>query len=362
MPNPMEDTLILVINPRSIYTRVAVYQGHSILFLKDIQYPDHELGRFSHYLEQVDYRTESILKELDDNGVCLDCIRAVVGRGGLLKPVESGIYHVNDKVLKDLQSEEYGEDPVNLGGIIAYKLASTWEDCKPLIVDPVVVDEFCQLARYTGHKLFEKKSIFHALNQKSMARKHAKALMKNYEDMKLIVAHLGSGISVGAHKYGKVIDSNQVLDGDGPFSPERTGSLPLGDVIRYCFRSGKTEDEVLNMIMHKGGLFSYLGTYSAYEVDKMVQEGDEEAAKVFEAMAYQVSKEIGGMYAVLESEVDGIIITGGIANSTWFVSKIIQRVKNMAPVHVYPGMREIESMAHRSLGAIQGEIKIMEYK
>lgn len=357
----MDNSLILVINPRSIYTRVAVYQGHSILFLKDIQHPDQELGRFSHYIEQVDYRTKSIFKELDDNGVCLDCIRAVVGRGGLLKPVESGIYLVNDRVLQDLQSEEYGEDPVNLGGIIAAQLSKHWRNCIPLIVDPVVVDEFCELARFTGHKEFEKKSIFHALNQKSMARKHAKALMRNYEDMRLIVAHLGSGISVGAHKYGKVIDSNQVLDGDGPFSPERTGSLPLGDIVRYCFRSGKTEDEVLDMIMHKGGIYSYLGTYSAYEVDKMVNQGDAYAAKVFEAMAYQVAKEIGAMYAVLESEVDGIIITGGIANSTWFVSKIIQRVRNMAPVHIYPGMREIESMAHRTLGALNGEVEIKNY-
>ena len=358
----MENTLILVINPRAVYTRVAVYQGHSILFLKDIQHPDQELGRFSHYLEQVKYRTERILKELDNNGVCLDCIRAVVGRGGLLKPVESGIYAVNERVIEDLKSEEYGEDPVNLGGIIAWELAKSQENCLPLIVDPVVVDEYCEFARFTGHKEFRKKSIFHALNQKAMARKHAKALMRDYKDMKLIVAHLGSGISVGAHKYGKVIDSNQVLDGDGPFSPERTGGLPVGDVVRYCFRSGKTEDEILDMIMHKGGLYSYLGTYSAYEVDKRVMAGDEEAAKVFEAMAYQVSKEIGAMYAVLESEIDGIIITGGIANSNWFVGKIIQRVKNMGPVHVYPGVREIESMAHRTLAAINGELEIKEYK
>ncbi|MBN2745186.1 MAG: butyrate kinase [Bacteroidales bacterium] len=357
----MENLLILVINPRAIYTRVAVYQGHSILFLKDIQHPDQDLGRFSHYLEQVEYRTSKIFQELKDNGVCLDCIRAVVGRGGLLKPIESGIYRVNEAMLRDLESEEYGEDPVNLGGLVAWKLSQHWDNCLPLIVDPVVVDEFCELARLTGHKLFQKKSVFHALNQKAMARKHAKAHMKNYEDLKLIVAHLGSGISVGAHKYGKVIDSNQVLDGDGPFSPERTGSLPLGDVVRYCFRSGKSEDEILNMIMHEGGLYSYLGTYSAYEVDKRVQSGDEEAAKVFEAMAYQVSKEIGAMYAALESEVDAIIITGGIANSTWFVSKIIQRVKNMAPVHIYPGMREIESMAHRTLGALNGEIELKEY-
>ncbi len=358
----MDDVLILVINPRAIYTRVAVYQGHSILFLKDIKHPDQELGRFSHYLEQVEYRASKILKQLDDNGICLDCIRAVVGRGGLLKPVESGIYAVNERVIEDLKSEEYGEDPVNLGGIIAYRLAASQPDCIPLIVDPVVVDEFEELSRFTGHKEFRKKSVFHALNQKAMARKHAKALMKDYKDMRLIVAHLGSGISVGAHKYGRVIDANQVLDGDGPFSPERTGGLPVGDVVRYCFRSGKSEDEILDMIMHKGGLYSYLGTYSAYEVNKRVMEGDEEAALVFEAMAYQVAKEIGAMYAVLESEIDGIIITGGIANSSWFVDKIIQRVKNMGPVHVYPGVREIESMAHRALAAVTGELEIKEYK
>ena len=223
----MENTLILIVNPRAIFTQVAVYQGHSILFLKDIQHHDQDLGRFSHYLEQVQFRSDSILQELSNNGICLDCLKAVVGRGGLLKPMESGIYYVDENVIRDLESQKYGDDPVNLGGIIAYRIANTQEDCVALMVDPVAIDEFCEFARFTGHKEFTKKSIFHALNQKAMARKHAQALMKDYKEMKLIVAHLGSGISVGAHKYGKVIDSNQVLDGDGPFSPERTGSLPM---------------------------------------------------------------------------------------------------------------------------------------
>lgn len=357
----MEETLILIVNPRAIYTRVAVYEGRSLLFLKDIQHPDYELGKFSHYLEQIEYRRDKILQQLDDNGVCLDCIKAVVGRGGLVKPVESGIYHINEAVIRDLKSKEFGEDPVNLGGILAYEFAKLQKECIPLMVDPVVVDEFCEFARYTGHKEFHRKSVFHALNQKAMARKHAQALMKKYSEMRLIVAHLGSGISVAAHLNGKVIDSNQVLDGDGPFSPERTGSLPLGDIIHYCFNSGKSESEIMDMIMHKGGLYSYLGTYSAYEVDKRITAGDEEAAKVFEAMAYQVAKEIGSMYAVLETDIDGIVITGGIANSHWFVEKIIKRVKNMGPVHVYPGMREIESMAHRTLAALNGDIEIKKY-
>jgi len=186
--------------------------------------------------------------------------------------------------------------------------------------------------------------------------------MREYKDMKMIVVHLGSGISVSAHEYGKVVDSNQVLDGDGPFSPERTGSLPTGDIVRYCFNSGKTETEVLNMIMHGGGLAAYLGTYSALEVDSRVNHDDPEAKKVFGAMAYQVCKEIGSMFAVLESEIDGIIITGGIANSRWFVNEIIKRVEKMGPVHVYPGVRELDSMAQRALEALRNEVEVLEYK
>jgi butyrate kinase len=229
------------------------------------------------------------------------------------------------------------------------------------VVDPSVVDEYNEFARYSGHPEFDRKSVFHALNQKATAKRHAKALMRNYEDMNLIVAHLGSGISVGAHEKGRVVDANQVLDGDGPFGPERTGGLPTGDLVRYCFRSGKTEAEILDMVMNKGGLFSYLGTYSAMEVDRMVKDGDEKAAQVFEAMAYQVAKEIGAMYAVLKSNVDGILITGGIANSSWFVSKILQRVEGMGPVHVYPGVMELDSMAQSALHALRGDIEVIQY-
>lgn len=358
----MNQDLILVINPRAIYTRIAVYQNYNILFLKDIQHPDQDLGRFSHYIEQIEYRRDKILSELDDNGICLECIQATVGRGGLVKPVKSGIYEVNDALIRDLRSAEFGEDYVDLGGIIAKEISKLYPEMRSFVVDPVTVDEYCELARFTGHPEFEHKSVFHTLNQKAMAKRHAKALMKKYEDMDLIVAHLGSGISVSAHHKGCVIDSNQALDGDGPFTPERSGSLPVGDVVRYCFRSGKSEDEVLDMIQHRGGLYAYLGTYSALEVDARVNHGDEKAAKVFEAMAYQISKEIGAMFAVLNSQIDGIIITGGIANSRWFVNKIIERVKNMGPVHVYPGVVELDSMAQVTLAALRGDEKVLVYE
>lgn len=353
---------ILVINPRAIFTRVAVYENYNILFLKDIQHTDQDLGRFTHYLEQVEYRKEKILNELIDNGFEIDQFAAIVGLGGLIKPVKSGIYEVNKQLVDDLKSSEYGEDYVNLGGILANELVTGLSNTKAFIVDPVVVDEFEEVARYTGHPLFKRKSVFHALNQKAMAQKHAKALMRKYDEMKLIVVHLGSAISVSAHKFGHVIDSNQVLDGDGPFSPESSGSLPVGDLIRYCFHSGKSENEILDMIMHKGGLYAYLKTYSAMEVDHRVAEGDEEATKVFEAMAYQVSKEIGSMFAVLDSEIDGIIITGGISHSRWFVNKISTKVKNMGPVHVYPGVSELDSMSQAALAALRGQINIQVYK
>jgi len=357
----MTQDLILVINPRAVFTRVAIYQNYNILFLKDIQHPDQDLGRFSHYIEQINYRRDKILSELDENGICLECIQAVVGRGGLIKPVKSGIYEINKAIINDLKSFEYGEDFVDLGGILADEIAKLYPDMRAFITDPVTVDEYCDMARYTGHPDFDKKSVFHALNQKAVAKRHAKALMQKYEEMNLIVAHLGSGISVAAHEKGCVIDSNQVLDGDGPFSPERTGSLPMGDLIKYCFRSGKSEAEVLDMIQHKGGLFAYLDTYSALEVDARVNHGDEKAAKVFDAMAYQVSKEIGAMFAVLNSQVDGIIITGGIANSRWFVNKVIERVEKMGPVHVYPGVIELDSMAQTTLAALRGDEEILKY-
>ena len=359
----MERTLILVINPRAVYTRIAIYENYNILFLKDIQHPDQDLGRFSHIIEQLNYRKRKVLEELDNNGLCMDCIKAVVGRGGLVKPVKSGIYAMNEALIRDLKSAEYGEDFVDLGGLLADEVAKELKsDVKAFIVDPVTVDEFNEYARFTGHPDFERKSVFHTLNQKAIARRHAKALMRDYNEMKLIVVHLGSGISVSAHDHGRVVDSNQVLDGDGPFSPERTGSLPIGDVVRYCFNSGKTETEIINMLMHGGGLRAYLGTYSALEVDARVNHDDPEATKVFGAMAYQVSKEIGSMFAVLDAVIDGIIITGGIANSRWFVNQIIKRVEKMGPVHVYPGVRELDSMAQRALGALRNEVEVLDNK
>ena len=232
---------------------------------------------------------------------------------------------------------------------------------KAYIVNPVVVDELNPLARYSGHPLLPRRSIFHALNQKAVARQHARSLMQKYDDINLIVVHLGGGVTIGAHKKGRVVDVNQGLDGDGPFSPERTGTLPIGPLIRLCFSGKYTEAEILKMNKGAGGLIAYLGTNSAYEVEQRAQEGDQEAKKIFAAMAYQVAKEIGAMYAVLCGDVDGILITGGVAHSKWFVNEISQRVHKMAPVHIYPGEDEMRALAFNGLRVIRGETIAKEY-
>jgi len=269
---------------------------------------------------------------------------------------------VNERMKEDLRNSPIGEHASNLGGLIADAFAQQLKDVNAYIANPVVVDELDDIARYTGHAKFQRKSIFHALNQKAVARSHAKSVMRKYEDMNLIVAHLGGGITVGAHCKGRVIDVNNGLDGEGPFSPERSGTLPIGDVIRICFGGEYSQKEIMKMIKGAGGLVSYLGTNDAYEVEMKMMEGNKAYENVFEAMAYQVAKDIGAMSAVLCGNIDGILITGGIAHSKWFVNKIIERVHKFAPVHVYPGEDEMKALAMNGMRVIKGETEVKIYQ
>ncbi|MDD3969190.1 MAG: butyrate kinase, partial [Proteiniphilum sp.] len=255
-----------------------------------------------------------------------------------------------------------GEHASNLGALIAYDIAKLLPAAEAFIADPVVVDELQPLARYSGHPLFERRSVFHALNQKAIARAHAKSIMKKYEDLNLIVVHLGGGITVGAHQKGKVVDVNQGLDGDGPFSPERTGSLPVGQLLKVAFSGIYSYGKMSEMIVGKGGMMAYLGTNDAYIAEREAKDGDKKHREVLEAMAYQVAKEIGAMSTVLRGEVDAILITGGIANSKWFCNLISERVYRIAPVHLYPGQDEMGALAENALLALNGEIEIKEYK
>lgn len=358
----MEQYRILAINPGSTSTKIAVYQNTNPVFLKNIKHSAEELKDFEKITDQFNFRKNIILQELKNAEIKINLIKAVVGRGGLVKPIESGIYPVNEQMKKDLKNSPLGEHASNLGGLIADDIAQSLPNAQAFITDPVVVDELQPLARFSGHPAFQRKSIFHALNQKAIARSHAKSVMRKYENLNLIVVHLGGGITVGAHQKGRVIDVNQGLDGEGPFSPERSGTLPSGDLVRACFSGRYTKEKMLKMIKGEGGMVGYLGTNNAYDVEMRAIDGDEESKKVFEAMAYQAAKEIGSMSTVLNGFVDAILISGGIAHSKWFVNMIIERVHRIAPVHVYPGEDEMKALAMNGLMVINGEIEAKEYK
>ncbi len=358
----LANILVLSINPRDIYTQLGVFRLGKAIFLKRIRHEEEDLKKFQKVSDQTAYRSGLIMKVLESNEIPFDEIRLIMGRGGLIHPVESGIYEVNAKMLHDLKDSELGEDVVNLGGLIAHELTTPLPDSRAFVANPVVVDEFSDLARISGHPLIQRKSIFHALNQKYVARKHALTTGKNYEDMKLIVVNLGRAITVGAHYYGKVVDTTQGFDGDGPFSPVGSGSLPVGDLIHLCFSGKHTHEEVLKMVRGEGGLFAYLGTPSGYEVDKAIQQGDEKAKFYFEAMAYQVAKSVGAMSMVFTEPVDGVLITGAMAHSKTLVDMIVKRIGKIGGIHIYPGDDDLEALAWNGMMMLKGEIKPKQYK
>ncbi len=347
---------VLAINPGSTSTKIGVYENHKLFFLKSIRHTAEELEKFKHIADQYEFRKNIILDELKEANIGIDSIDAIVGRGGLVKPIKSGVYEVNEALRKDLIKGIQGEHASNLGGLIAYDIASMREDLKAYIADPVVVDELDDIARISGHPEFQRVSIFHALNQKAIAKAHARFLGQKYEDMNFIVIHLGGGISISAHKKGRVIDTNQALDGDGPFSPERSGTLPVGQLVKMCFSGKYDQETIMNMIRGKGGLTAFLGTNNAAEVEERISKGDEKARLIYEAMAYQVSKYVGAMATVLKGEIHGILITGGIAYDEGFISWIRERTQFIAPIFVYPGEDEIKSLGMNGLMVLRGEI------
>jgi butyrate kinase len=358
----MDRELLLAINPGSTSTKIAVFKSTKEIFLKNIKHSCEDLARFTKITDQYEFRKAIILKELEDAGIKIANIVVVVGRGGLVKPIASGVYEINDALINDLKIGVLGQHASNLGGLIAHDIAQSLPSARAFIADPVVVDELEPIARISGHPLFERISVFHALNQKAIARQHAKSTSRHYEELNLIIAHLGGGISVGAHCKGRVIDVNQALDGGGPFSPERSGTLPVGALVKLCFSGQYTEEEIKKMITGKGGYVAYLGTNDAYEVEKRAKAGDEKAQLVQDAMAYQVAKEIGAMATVLKGEVDAILLTGGIAYGKPFVEAVSERVKHLAPIFVYPGEDEMRALAMNGLMVYNGEVEPRVYQ
>jgi len=357
----METPLILAINPGSTSTKIAVYNGTTPKFIQTLRHSKQELEPYAIVTDQFAFRKNLILNQLREEDININSLKIIMGRGGLLKPVESGVIGVNQAMLNDLSSCTFGEHASNLGGLIAYDIASSIEGARAFIANPVVVDELEDKARISGHPLLPRRSIFHALNQKAVARQHSKSILRKYEDLNLIVVHLGGGITVGAHKKGKVVDVNQGLDGDGPFSPERSGTLPVGDLVRLCFSDKYSQKEIMKMIKGEGGMVAFLETNSAQEVSQKAADGDEYAKLIYDAMAYQVAKEVGAMGSVLSHDIDGILITGGIAYDKYFTNQIISYVHRMAPVHIYPGEDEMAALAMNGLRVIRGEVEVKEY-
>lgn len=358
----MEMTRILAINPGSTSTKIAVYEIEKNILLKTLRHTKEDLSPFRKITDQFEFRKQIILKELEDAQIDIHSLHAVVGRGGLIKPVEGGVYEVNETLKKDLITGVMGEHASNLGGLIAYDIARGIPGLRAFIADPVVVDELQEVARIAGHPKFVRKSIFHALNQKAIARAYAKIKGRKYEELNLIVAHLGGGISVGAHCKGRVIDVNNALDGEGPFSPERSGTLPAGDLARLCYSGQYQLDEVLKMITGEGGLVAHLGTNSAYEVEMRAKQGEKQAILLQNSMAYQISKYIGSMVAVLKGQVDAILITGGIAHNQEICAYIKDLVSFISPVHIFPGEDEMYALAINALLVLRGELDCKIYQ
>jgi butyrate kinase len=359
----MSDKLILAINTGSTSTKIAVYRGAKSVFAANLTHTADDLQGHMEFTAQYEFRKKVIMDELARAGISVGDIALVMGRGGLLNPIRSGVYAVNDLMKEHLrQGWEKSKHGANLAALIADEMARSVPGARAFIADPPVVDELDDVARITGHPAFERKSIFHALNQKAIAKKYARDSGVAYESLNLIVAHLGGGVSVGAHRKGLIVDVNNALDGDGPFSPERAGALPPGDLAKLCFSGTKTQDDIRRMMVGGGGIVAHLGTNDARIVEKRIAGGDEKAKLVYEAMLYQVAKHIGAMFTVLMGEVDAIIITGGIAYSEMATGYIRGRVEKLAKVCVYPGEDEMEALAMNGLQALSGETEILEYR
>lgn len=352
---------LLIINPGSTSTKVAVYENDTMLHEETIRHDKKTINKYAGVLEQKGMREQVVMDILKREDIDISSFDAVVGRGGLLKPIESGTYLINEKMHTDLTDSVATIHASALGGVIAYKIAKK-ANIPAYVVDPIVVDEMETCAKLTGMPGIERQSVFHALNQKAVAREYAKDHSVLYENGRYIVAHLGGGISVGAHRYGRVIDVNDALSGEGPFTPERTGSIPAAGLIHMCFSGNFSENELKTMVTKSGGMNAYLGTNDLKECERMIMEGDEYAALVVESMAYQVSKEIGAMVAALEGRVDAIILTGGLAYSMRFTGHIKQRLTLIAPVVTYPGEKEMKALAMGAVRVLKGKEQAKVYE
>ncbi len=351
---------ILVINPGSTSTKIAVYEDERPILVRNIRHSVDELTAFHSVADQFEFRKSLVLSQLEKEGIALQ-FDAVIGRGGLVKPIPGGVYEVNDAMKNDTV-HAMRTHACNLGGLIADELAKAIPGCRAFIADPGVVDELDDVARISGSPLMPRITIWHALNQKAIARRFAAERHCRYEDLNLIICHLGGGISIAAHQHGRAIDANNALDGEGPFSPERAGTLPAGQLIDLCFSGTLTKDELKKRISGRAGLTAHLGTTDVPAIIKQIEAGDTHAELILNAMIYNIAKGIGAAATVLYGKVDAILLTGGIAHNEYVVSRLKERVSFLAPVHVYPGEDEMEALALNALGALRNELPVLTYE
>jgi len=351
---------ILAINPGSTSTKVALFKEGKSVLQKNLSHSAEDIGGFEKITDQYEYRQKMVLDWLKEVGIGTDKLSAVVGRGGLLKPMPGGTYKVTDAMIEDLKIGVQGEHASNLGGIIAKGIADA-EGIPAFIVDPVAVDEFEDIARISGMPELPRRSLVHALNIKAVGRRAAKDMGKKLEEVNFIIAHLGGGISIAPVRQGRIIDVNNANDG-GPYSPERAGGVPAGDLVKLCYSGKYTQAEIKKKVVGKAGLVGYLGTNDARDVVKMIEQGNKEAELVFDGMAYQIAKEIGSMATVLCGKVDAIILTGGLAYSELLCSSIIKRIGFIAPVKVYAGEDEMLALAEGAERVLKGEEKAKIYE
>lgn len=355
------DINILVINPGAGSTKIAVYRGESMSFEHTLRHPAEELLRFKRIIDQYQYRKDTILSILEEHSIPLSSIQAVVGRGGPFKPLKSGTYQVNDTLLHDIRAGNYqSEHPSLLGAAIAREIADTI-GVEAYFVDPVSVDEFWEYARYSGLKEIPRKALSHALNIRMVAKKAAQQLQKPYRQCKFVIVHLGTGISVAAHLNGKQVDASNANE-DGPFSPQRTGSLPTIPLATLCYSGEYSQADMKKKLNREGGLLSYLGTDDIQEIEQRIGNGDEEAQSAYHAMVYQSAKEVGAYAVVLKGNIDAIIITGGIARSETFVNALRSWIGFLCPrIMVYPGEGEMEALALGVLRVLRNEEQLRHY-
>lgn len=351
---------ILVINPGSTSTKFAVYEGETPLLLRSIRHKPEELAPYKNIMDQFDFRYNLVMNEIKVTNVDFN-FKAVIGRGGLGKAVPGGVYEINEKMLEDTRNSPR-EHACNLGCLIAYKIAQQIPGCRSFIADPVVVDELNDYARICGIPEIKRVSIWHPLNQKAIARRFAREIGKKYEEMNLIICHLGGGISVAAHEKGVAVDAPNALDGEGPFTPERAGTIPAADLVRLCFSGKYTKEEILKMITGKGGLNAHLGTTDLMEIEDRISNGDKHAKLVLDAMIYHVAKQIAAESAVLCGKIDAILLTGGMAHSDYLTGELRKRIDFLAPTYCFPGEDEMGALAGNAAAVLKGKREAKEYK